>query len=884
MSFREEVSGLRLVALRYLLESPVSFLGMEENVLSTTPVATSTEHSGCNSTLVNPSSPSRHPFPSDKSKGATDVSHARNVFREQFALEVGYKEEELEVIEERIQLAKMLLQRLRLGILAQHYGTAAFCSTALDYREENIGMQGSWEAFEDHFVNMVTGEGSAEKSCIEKDEKSSVSTDEKDNIEEVKDHEDLASDGCISGTGTTSSEFVKKEEMDEELPLQLSVKKMIPSVEETNMESEEIEEDGAEEDVAKDSTSVEVNGNQISSKCSSPAAEEDHVSRFYIKRRIIVGNTSQYLDPVAHQHVSADGSTHKWMVYVRGPQSEPDISHFVKGVRFFLHPSYHPNDIVRVKTPPFHLTRHGWGEFPIRVQLEFKDWRNKPVDILHNLVLDRTHTGQQTLGAETVVDLDLALLSTEMSQRNGIVEGSLGHLPGEKLERVVRRPQQTLSSASSSSMTSSSTSREQVSMLSSSDPLPILEENNLGFLPESPPEGMEDACSEISESSALVGDGASVVGVASSVGNVITTNLDKCLHTAVRGIPICSKTVVYEDFHISAPSLSQFRLWNIGRRRATEWMRAVAVRKSIQRKLHLRHVLSTRRVMMWCRQNGYTPLDPAPDGGRGFCKICGRQLGEEGVVEELEDDEDQSVGLDEEELAHRRKNLEVHDHCHSKLFGPGSYLREGFFDLNEDFQVSNFSGEEEKSRPRLTQLGRSDVLMELLLTLEQQLRGKEKKREEVLDTIGLPPSPSCARTRALVDIVPRFRVPQTPELKWIQVTASSIGIKIFPAVIDRMYAHVVEHMIYISCTRFLRGILGQAIQGAWQGEEGGLSQDRILTPFHLQQAIIRLEHCDFLTNCYLGVPALPSEGVGFGTNCGSIDSSSSCSSSEEDEA
>ena len=34
---------------------------------------------------------------------------------------------------------------------------------------------------------------------------------------------------------------------------------------------------------------------------------------------------------------------------------------------------------------PFHLTRRGWGEFPVRVQLHFKDSRNKRLDIIHNL-------------------------------------------------------------------------------------------------------------------------------------------------------------------------------------------------------------------------------------------------------------------------------------------------------------------------------------------------------------------------------------------------------------------------------------------------------------------------------------------------------------------
>ncbi len=45
------------------------------------------------------------------------------------------------------------------------------------------------------------------------------------------------------------------------------------------------------------------------------------------------------------------------------------------------------------------------------MQLEFADNYNKPADIIHNLMLDRTHTGHQTLGAETVVDLDLSVVT-----------------------------------------------------------------------------------------------------------------------------------------------------------------------------------------------------------------------------------------------------------------------------------------------------------------------------------------------------------------------------------------------------------------------------------------------------------------------------------------
>ena len=39
---------------------------------------------------------------------------------------------------------------------------------------------------------------------------------------------------------------------------------------------------------------------------------------------------------------------------------------------------------------PFHLTRRGWGEFPVRVQLHFRDGVTKSVDIIHKLTVRYT--------------------------------------------------------------------------------------------------------------------------------------------------------------------------------------------------------------------------------------------------------------------------------------------------------------------------------------------------------------------------------------------------------------------------------------------------------------------------------------------------------------
>lgn len=810
------------------------------------------------------------PFPTTKT--TNDLGRVRSVFREQFAVEVSYKEGELDLIEERIHLAKMLLQRLRLGVLAQHYGAAAFCPTTLDYREETIGAQDTWEFFEKELVERQEGvEGKNNKEVV----KENMEGEEIGSPVDVKGEEEGVM--VLSAPSLENDKGEGEEEKDK-------VERAVMDLDESEVGScdEDLEMD---DDVPTERTPSPspVNKDHIPLLKSTELQqqeEEEQESRFYHKKRIIVGNTSQYLDPVAHQHTSSDGSTHKWMVYVRGPQAEPDISHYVKAVRFFLHPSYHPNDIVRVRSPPFHLTRHGWGEFPVRVQLEFRDRSNKPVDILHNLVLDRTHTGQQTLGAETVVDLDIVAPPGQQSLHlNGFSSVVMKNTQEEGRLPPVTGPlqPQSLSSVSSSSLLSS---RESVVLESkneqsvATDQTPASDQHDSKLqtvqLPPSP-----------QHSENCIGEGGSA-SANGGVGSVITTNLDKCLHTAVRAIPICGKPITSEDYYIPAPSLAQFRMWNIGRRRATEWMRAVAVKRSIQRKLRVPSLLSTKRVMQWCRQNGYTPLDTVPEGGRGFCKICGCQLEAEVDGDDMEDeDEEEEEGYDEDsELGRRRRNLEVHEHCHSMLFGPGSYLREGLLDIYEDLQTVDFASDTDRSlppRPKLSLLGQPHELMERVFPLQEQLEVEEKRVDEDVDTLSLPPSPSCARSRALVDIVPRFRVPQTPELKWIQQTGSSIGIRIFPAVIDRMYAHVVEHMMYISCARFLRGILGQAIQGAWQGEEGRLSQDRILTPFHLQQALVKLDHCDFLTNRYLGVQACPLSGGGLGGSCHTSTTGSSCS-------
>lgn len=61
------------------------------------------------------------------------------------------------------------------------------------------------------------------------------------------------------------------------------------------------------------------------------------------------------------------------------------------------------------RNAPFQIIRRGWGEFPVHVQIHFKDSRNKRVDLNHHLKLDWTQTGLQTFGGETSLTTKLVL-------------------------------------------------------------------------------------------------------------------------------------------------------------------------------------------------------------------------------------------------------------------------------------------------------------------------------------------------------------------------------------------------------------------------------------------------------------------------------------------
>lgn len=151
----------------------------------------------------------------------------------------------------------------------------------------------------------------------------------------------------------------------------------------------------------------------------SSSDTEDGDQKPYI-RKVIVGSTSKMLAPgtswqsivatvpltVVTEHVGSDSATHKWMVYVRGRKETSDVSKFIQKVRFFLHPTYAPDDIVEVRSPPFQITRRGSGH-PVRLQIYLADGKTAPINIIHALHLDYSTIGLQKMGKEQEVVIEL---------------------------------------------------------------------------------------------------------------------------------------------------------------------------------------------------------------------------------------------------------------------------------------------------------------------------------------------------------------------------------------------------------------------------------------------------------------------------------------------
>ncbi|KAM8850068.1 YEATS domain-containing protein 2 isoform 2-T3 [Spinachia spinachia] len=323
------------------------------------------------------------------------VQKIETIIREQFSLEMKNKEHEIDVISQRLNKARRMMDKLRACIVANYYANAGITKLP-----EHVSKSDPAVLNHPAIRRFLESPSRSTSPLNQGSETLSLAHSESGSLSQQCEGAERDGEGAWREDGSRQERRPGRNIGKDTFGVPLSI--------------------GEEQRVTYHTT-----GNEA--------------SRLYAKKTIVVGNVSRYIPPDKREE--NDQSTHKWMVYVRGSRREPSIDHFVKKVWFFLHPSYKPNDLVEVSEPPFHLTRRGWGEFPVRIQIHFKDPRNKRIDIIHQLKLDRTYTGLQTLGAETVVDVEL--------YRNSLGEDYIPQPSSSKATHRVTSPTVAPSSAQS---------------------------------------------------------------------------------------------------------------------------------------------------------------------------------------------------------------------------------------------------------------------------------------------------------------------------------------------------------------------------------------------------------------------------------------------------
>ena len=172
-------------------------------------------------------------------------------------------------------------------------------------------------------------------------------------------------------------------------------------------------------------TSFNTASDNISSNRHLNNQNKKEISRFYLKKEIIIGNVSRCLlgSGEVDDSVGGKSATHFFKLFIRDvnfrKRKHPDsktpspnvdgqgILQHIKFVRFVLHPVYKPNDVIDVYEHPFTIERPAWGEFPIKIQLHFFDERNKPVDLVHMLSIYTSISSKYDQGVERLHEVEI---------------------------------------------------------------------------------------------------------------------------------------------------------------------------------------------------------------------------------------------------------------------------------------------------------------------------------------------------------------------------------------------------------------------------------------------------------------------------------------------
>lgn len=100
------------------------------------------------------------------------------------------------------------------------------------------------------------------------------------------------------------------------------------------------------------------------------AATKNRLANTTVCLPIVYGSIAFFLGKKADEY-----HTHKWTLYLRGPNDE-DLGVCIQKVVFQLHPSF-AQPVRELTDPPFEVTERGWGEFEAQIRIVWKDSSEK---------------------------------------------------------------------------------------------------------------------------------------------------------------------------------------------------------------------------------------------------------------------------------------------------------------------------------------------------------------------------------------------------------------------------------------------------------------------------------------------------------------------------
>jgi len=131
---------------------------------------------------------------------------------------------------------------------------------------------------------------------------------------------------------------------------------------------------------------------------------------------------------------------------------------------------------------------------------------------------------------------------------------------------------------------------------------------------------------------------------------------------------------------------------------------------------------------------------------------------------------------------------------------------------------------------------------------------KDDEEEEDVDVVGIDDKPKLkaetSPTKSVNDFV--VRLSSTPTGEFVREIVEQVGMKLLPEEVCKdTVAPLAEEVLFSAMKQFAEDILSSANANAFQTRGIG-QRPSIITAQHVGNAIRELPHCDFLTNCYLG--------------------------------